>query len=157
MKLTHVILRYFFLIMILLKSSYIQGQVTNDSSLLVSIENIGCIDIDRVDIKLKDSTYSFKKIKMSNTSATQLMPYLWTNNEITVWIDPVKPLFYSNKIGLQSSFIKIPIDYIGESKLTHGKYTVTLEVCKMKRRYSKRQRRWKLKQDIKISAVDNIC
>lgn len=146
-------MKYFLLIIIVLNSFGFYSQETDstDSLLFISVKNVGCLDIEKVNFKIEDSTYTFENIKIGETSAAQIMRYVWTNNHIAVWISPPKPLFYNNKIGLQSAFIKSPIDFIGESKLTNGQYTVTLKVCKKKRKQSKRQRRWSLERNIESS------
>jgi len=103
-----------------------QGTKTEDT-LNIRILNKGKHYIKEYTLTIDSKNYTYKDIWKNKYSDYQQLLYIWTSNR-TKTIVIIKMLGYDKWMNTE----QIPNDYIGETKLTTGYYTIEIRTRKKK-------------------------
>ena len=102
-------------------------ETKTDDTLHVRILNKGKYYLKEYTLTIDGKNYTYKDIWKNKYSDYQRLPYIWPSNRAKT-IVIVKKLGYDKWMNTE----QIPIDHVGETKLTTGSYTIEIRTRKKK-------------------------
>lgn len=119
--------RYIIIIVALLIpfNCFSQEELSTDS-VLVRIFNDGKFYIKEYVLTVNDLDYTFSDIWKNKYSEYKKIPYIWPLNESKTTVIMKRIIKYDEWM----TTLKLPIDHVGEKKITTGKYTIEVKTSR---------------------------
>jgi len=117
-------MKYLILILLSFTFTHLYGQqMVKQDSVAVRVFNKGRYYIKKYVLTIDGKKYTFSDILKNKYSDYQKLPFIWTLNEYEITVVRKRFMQYDDWI----TQLSMPIDKIGEKKITTGNATITIK------------------------------